>query len=56
MAAPKNRKADAGAHATIEADSKVTDQDVSVAKRAWRKDAPEKFKDLLDATPINEES
>lgn len=56
MAAPKNRKADAGAHATIEADSKVTERDVSAAKRAWRKDAPEKFRDLLDATSTNEES
>lgn len=56
MAGPKNRKADSSAHGTIESDSIVTDQDVSRAKKAWLKDAPEKFKALLDAKPINEES
>lgn len=56
MAQSKNRKADAGAHATIEADSKVTERDVTAAKKAWRKDAPEKFKNLLDATTTSEES
>jgi hypothetical protein len=53
---PKNRKADSSALESIEADSKVTDQDVTAAKKAWRKDAPEKFKNLLDATSTNEDS
>lgn len=53
---PKNRKADGSAHASIEADSKVTDRDVTAAKKAWHKDAPDKFKNLLNATTINEDS
>lgn len=54
---PKNRKADPDAHSTIESDSIVDEKkDVSSAKKAWKKDAPAQFKELLDAQPINEES
>lgn len=56
MAAPKNRKADPSAHSTIESDSIIDDRDVASAKKAWKKDAPAQFKELLDAQPINEES
>jgi hypothetical protein len=57
VAQPKNRTADPEAHSTIESDSIVDEKrDVSSAKKAWKKDAPAQFKELLDAKPINEES
>jgi hypothetical protein len=36
--------------------AEVTQEDIERAKDAWKKDAPPPYKELLDATPVEDAS
>ena len=38
----------------LDAMAEITPEDIEKTKKLWRKVAPDKYKDLLDATPVED--